>query len=387
MRAIELEGGAVRITGALDFDRLPTGIVPRRLPAWTRPQVVDPLLAAVVAMPSGVRLEFVTDADAIELEAMLTSLQVGTLPLASAAFDLVIDGSLAARLATGDRNIIAIDLTTFSFSFVPGAPATVRFEGLGSGSKRIELWLPQSATVELRALRVPDGASVGPPAPDARRRWVHYGSSISHCWEAEGPTGIWPAVTARLAGVALQPLGLWGSCHLDQFAARTIRDLPADVISVKAGINVVNVDSLKERTFGPALHGFLDTVREGHAETPLLVVSPVIFPAGEDDPGPSTLGADNRWRNVERPEALRGGALALRRIRQIMADVIERRRAAGDVNLHYLDGLRLFGETDVADLADGLHPNAAGYQRIGERFHALAFGEGAPLAHPATAAG
>ena len=30
------------------------------------------------------------------------------------------------------------------------------------------------------------------------------------------------------------------------------------------------------------------------------------------------------------------------------------------------------GEADAADLPDGLHPNAAGYLRIGERFYAAA---------------
>ena len=51
-----------------------------------------------------------------------------------------------------------------------------------------------------------------------------------------------------------------------------------------------------------------------------------------------------------------------------MADVVERRRADGDPALHYVDGLTLFGPDDAADLPDDLHPNAAGYQRMGERF-------------------
>ena len=53
--------------------------------------------------------------------------------------------------------------------------------------------------------------------------------------------------------------------------ARTIRDEPADGISMKVGVNVINFDSLRERAFRPALHGFVDTVRDGHPETPLLV--------------------------------------------------------------------------------------------------------------------
>ena len=51
-----------------------------------------------------------------------------------------------------------------------------------------------------------------------------------------------------------------------------------------------------------------------------------------------------------------------------MTEVIDARRDAGDANLHYVDGLTLFGAEDAGDLPDDLHPNAAGYIRIGERF-------------------
>ena len=60
--------------------------------------------------------------------------------------------------------------------------------------------------------------------------------------------------------------------------------------------------------------------------------------------------------------------------------MVAARRAAGDEHLHLLDGRELFGEDDLDDLPDGLHPNAAGYLRMGERFHTLAFGDGAPFA-------
>jgi lysophospholipase L1-like esterase len=51
----------------------------------------------------------------------------------------------------------------------------------------------------------------------------------------------------------------------------------------------------------------------------------------------------------------------------------------GDANLHYLDGLALFGPDDAGDLPDDLHPNAAGYARLGHRFAAHAFAMGGPL--------
>jgi len=50
--------------------------------------------------------------------------------------------------------------------------------------------------------------------------------------------------------------------------------------------------------------------------------------------------------------------------------VVESRTAAGDKNLHLLDGLTLFGADDEKDLYDGLHPNAEGYLRMAERFFA-----------------
>ena len=77
---------------------------------------------------------------------------------------------------------------------------------------------------------------------------------------------------------------------------------------------------------------------------------------------------------------LRPGSLTLRRIRELVSEVAAKRRAAGHANLHYLDGLALFGESDVADLPDGLHPNAAGYARIGQRFAERVFGAGGAFA-------
>ncbi|MDD0857936.1 SGNH/GDSL hydrolase family protein [Arthrobacter alpinus] len=100
---------------------------------------------------------------------------------------------------------------------------------------------------------------------------------------------MWPALAARLGGMELTNLGFGGSALLDPFTARTMRDTPADAISIKMGINIVNLDLMRLRAFGPAVHGFLDTLRDGHPETPLLVVSPVFCGIHEDTPGPGAF--------------------------------------------------------------------------------------------------
>jgi lysophospholipase L1-like esterase len=243
----------------------------------------------------------------------------------------------------------------------------------------VEIWLAQNATATLRQLRFDDGATVEAPAPSTRRRWVHYGSSISHCMEAEHPTGTWPAVAARTAAVDLYSLGLAGQCQLDQFAARTIRDLPADLISLKLGINVVNADAMRERAFVPAVHGLLDTIRDGHPDVPVVVVSPIICPVAEEHPGPTLPNAEGSFDVIDRPDELVLGALSLVRIRELLATVVEQRREAGDTNLHHLHGHELFGPGDVDDLPDGLHPNSDGYRRMGERFASYAFSPDGPF--------
>lgn len=383
LREIPLDGGPVEFRGALDLERTEAGLLPRRLPAWTRPQYPDAFMDEVTALPSGVRLAFRTAARAVELELLTSVVQLdgSPEPLPAGAVDLTVDGVYAAtRPAPCGHVLHKPDLFAPPARRQRGVPGRVRFEGLPEGEKDLELWLPQQTRTEVVGLRA--DAEVLPPRPTGRPRWVHHGSSISHCATADSPTGTWPALAASLAGAEVVNLGLGGNAMLDPYVARTIRDLPADLISLKLGINIVNQAAFRLRSFGPAVHGFLDTVREGHPGTPLLVVSPISCPAVETTPGPTAPGVSAAVPSVVAlgdPGDVPGGALTLTVIRAELARIVAERAAAGDRRLHYLDGRELFGPDDVADLPDALHPNAAGYRRMGHRFAALAFGAGGPF--------
>jgi hypothetical protein len=172
-----------------------------------------------------------------------------------------------------------------------------------------------------------------------------------------------------LLGLHLLNLGLAGSAHLDPFAARTIREEQASLITLKPGINVVNGATLRARTFAPAVHGFLDTIREHQPGTPIVVLSPIACPVHEDTPGPMDPVGFARASGVARTPG--DGQLTLRDIREVLSSICDS-RARLDPNLHYLDGLQLFGEDDVHHLPDGLHPDATGQQLIGDRFVRLA---------------
>ncbi|WP_328745115.1 GDSL-type esterase/lipase family protein [Streptomyces sp. NBC_00285] len=368
------------LRGALDVERTEHGVLPHRLPARARAQNTDGQLAMAESQPSGVRLAFRTRATAVELDTLPTKrAYVGAPARPDGVYDLLVDGRQAGQGSVRAGHVITVDMTTGTSEVRPGPPGTVRFGGLSGAVKDVEIWLPHNETTELIALRT--DAPVEPAPARDRRVWLHHGSSISHGSDAASPTRIWPAVAARLGGVELINLGLAGSALLDPFTARAVRDTPADLISLKIGINIVNHDVMRLRAFGPAVHGFLDTVREGHPQTPLLVVSPILCPLHEDTPGPcfpdfGEIGEGRlRFLTMGDPAEKASGKLTLRVIREELARIVKQ-RAAEDPNLHYVDGLELYGEADSAELPlpDGLHPDAATHRLIGERFNGVAFG-------------
>ncbi|MFD5388703.1 GDSL-type esterase/lipase family protein [Streptomyces sp. NPDC127074] len=374
------------LRGALDLEHTAHGVLPHRLPAWARAQNTDGQLAMAEAQPSGVRLVFRTRATAVELDTLPTKrVYAGAPPRPDGVYDLLVDGRLAGQSSVTGGNTLAIDLATGSAESHPGPAGTLRFTDLPDGVKTVEIWLPHDETTELVALRT--DAPIEPVPDQGRKVWLHHGSSISHGSNAASPTGIWPALAASLGGVELINLGLGGSALLDPFTARAMRDTPADLISIKIGINLVNADLMRLRAFTPAVHGFLDTIREGHPTTPLLVVSPILCPIHEDTPGPAAfdvaaLGAGKlRFQATGDPAERAAGKLTLRVIREELSRIVKQ-RAADDPHLHYLDGLDLYGETDADELPlpDELHPDAATHRRIGERFAALAFATDGPFA-------
>jgi hypothetical protein len=332
---VPIETVASFVEGAIDLNIGPAWFAPWRIPYADR-HLHHPMLVAVAGCPAGVRLRFRTNSRRVDLETQ-HRLAPGFDLAYPSTYDLTVNGTLHAT------------------------SETPTFEDLPAGEKLVELWLPVFPGVRIIAMQVDRGSDVE-AAPDDRTRWVHFGSSISHCLEAGHPTGTWPAVAAARLGWHLTSLGLAGMAHLDPLVARIIAARPADRISLKVGINVHNGATVRERTFAPMVHGFLTTIRDGHPDTPITLISPILSPEREES-------TTSRRTNVDGTEELLQGDLTLSMMRDILAEVVARR---DDCNLTYLDGRQLFGEDDLDHLPDGLHPDAEGYARMGARFAALA---------------
>lgn len=362
MNTVTLPSAYVRVDGAVELRAERAGLRPSRLPGWANAQLPSPLFALVADAATGVRLSLRTAATTIELTVALTRAELPGIGLLPAAFDLRIDGRHEARQYADGGTTLRIGS---SIDVVPGPVQTIRFAGLPAVPKDVEIWLPHTAICDLVALTA--DAELANPRPSDAPRWVHYGSSISQAAEAEGPLETWPAAAATARGFDLTCLGFAGNAMLDPFVARTIRDLPAELISLEIGTNIVEQATMRARTFGPAVHGFLDTIREGHPHTPVVVVSPIACPVAErrsgvilHDPvrGPQALGT---------PADIEQGALTMEIVRGSLERLVGERAATGEA-LSYLSGLELLGLDETDDLYDGIHPNAAAHRRIGARF-------------------
>ena len=372
------------LDGALELETTAMGVLPHRLPARAR-ALADPQLLGAEACPAGVRLVFRTAATVVEVDGFRTTMAfLGMPPRPDGRYDLVVDGVLTDRQCSSGGRAVVVDLVTGATETHDGPVGTVRFADLPARDKDVEIWLPYHERTELVDLRA--DAPVAAVPPRGRPVWVHHGSSISQGSNAASPTTTWPALAAAAGRVDLVNLGFSGSMMLDPFVARAIRDLPADLLSVEVGINIVGGDVMRRRAFAPAVHGFLDTLRDGHPTTPLLVVGPLLCPIYEDTPGPGAPDFTDgtvRFRALGDPADVTDGPvgkLSLRAVRAELARIVAE-RSPRDPRLHLLDGLALYGEADAADhpLPDRLHPDAVTHRIVGERFAAHAFGPAGPF--------
>jgi lysophospholipase L1-like esterase len=324
---------------------------------------VDGLTQQVANQASGARLAFRTGASTITFtyRATLDSSEDGlfesrpsTVTLTSPQDDVTFSHTNGNRRIWVGPKIDRVELGEDSVCEFTLSPSN---EG-----RQVDIWLPHACEIEI--IDISADAELF-AALSEKPKWVHYGSSISHSGEAEKPTGVWPVVAARLLNLELFSLGLAGSANLEQFAAKTIAGLDADLISLKLGINPVNGRNMTMRTFVPAVHAFLDTIREKHPNVPIMVISPVYCREHETLPGPTLFGSDGKIRGSEHSANEWIVDLTLERIRSKLEEIIERRR---DENMFYLNGLELFSEAEFDLMPDGLHPNSEGYQLMGEKF-------------------
>ncbi|MEK5440832.1 MULTISPECIES: SGNH/GDSL hydrolase family protein [unclassified Fredinandcohnia] len=310
--------------GAVSFERTKDYLKPWRIPFEKKEFFFPNSINGQAEMPAGVR---------IKIRSNTQSIQIGMAKSAEwMEMDCLIDGSLVKT------------------AYIPAGESTVVFDSLSGQSKVIEIYLPQKVPVQISGIWIDDGAE-WEQVDDFRLRWITYGSSITHCYYSDSPSQTWPALAAAQMDFNLTCLGYSGNCHLEPMVGRMIRDLPADFISLCVGINIVGGKTLSDRTFIPALIGFIQTIREKHKDVPIAIISPIF--------------------HREREKIENEVGLSLEKVRAEIVQVVNMLIRHGDQNIYYIDGLKLFGEEYEKYMPDGLHPNGEGDKIMAVRFQQL----------------
>ncbi len=378
MLSTPLQDVASMLRGATDCELADGALSPVRLAAWTRARQADRWIELWSAHSLGVRLVTLTAASRVEIVTTVTRMvplneSAPTFPASAVA---TIGGAVVARAPITDGPLV-VTLPDRTWRDVDGPASRLSFDlGTGDQEREVTIWLPHNGHAILHEVLA--DAPLRQALASNASVWVHHGSSVSHGLEADDPLGPWPQQAARALGVDLTNLAIAGNAQLDPFVARTIAGHRADIITLKLGVNTINVDSMRRRAFVPALHGFLDLVREGHPDTPLVVMGPIACPAIEETPGPTWKGEDGLYRGTPRATVPGDGTLTLGLVRELVRETVESRMPS-DPLLWSDDGLELFGEADAHLLWDGLHPSQAGYELIASRFAARASDSSTPL--------
>lgn len=224
-------------------------------------------------------------------------------------------------------------------------------DGFAPDRKRIELWLPQNKQLKFAGVLVEESALIQ-KCEKQKKRWVHYGSSISQSNAAASPSRGWAGLTAERYQLSLTNLGFSGECVFDPMIGRQIRELEADYITLKLGINTYG-GLLTKRMFSPCVIGLIKTIREKHKKTPLVIISPIYC--------------------KERETKIGASGLSLEVMRDLLQGIVKQFQEYGDGHIYYINGLDLLDEKYEDYLPDGLHPNAEGQYIIADNFSKYIF--------------
>jgi hypothetical protein len=282
------------------------------------PELIYPQLHRLAQIPAGASAAFITDADRLSVPIDADE--------APARLDVVINDQLSERL------LLQHGAHDYKIA-LPGTPT------------RVQLWLPQTSRIRLGAITARNLSHLA-AAPAPGPRWIAYGSSITQCHAAYGPSQTWPALVAQANRWQLTCLGMDGECHLDPPIASAIAASDADTVSLCVGVNIHRRASYGPRALPGALAGFLTTVRTAHPGIPISVITPLFAP--------------------DREHQANSAGMTLVDIRTAVADTVTALQHLGDTDLHLIDGLSVLGPEHERLLHDGVHPDAEGYVHLAD---------------------
>ncbi|MDY3929630.1 MAG: SGNH/GDSL hydrolase family protein [Clostridia bacterium] len=175
-----------------------------------------------------------------------------------------------------------------------------------------------------------------------KKKWLAYGSSITHgCWTAD-TSNSYIQVAARLLDVDVMCKGMAGGCMCEREMANYIKDADWDFATLELGVNMYGI---KTKEFKKRVQYMIGTVHEANPGRKVFVITPF--------PNINSFGLDkDRFdKNID--------------YCKILKETVEE---ANSENVILINGNEIL--TDNSYLCyDLVHPSEYGHERMGENLY------------------
>ena len=283
-----------------------------------------PGLLSLAKCTTGFQLRFKSNTTRINLAVSVPNCKPSTLQAQAGqrGFDLYVDG------VYWNLTQVAENMNPYKFEIFNSAKAKMR---------EFVLNFPLYNGVNYLRIGIDENAKVEAPAPRAiSKPVVIYGTSITQGGAASRPGMAFTNIISRKLNIDILNFGFAGMGQNEQKMVEILAEIkePAMYI-IDSEANSISSEKVNERV--PV---FLDILRKAHPNVPILVLSKVKY-------GP-------RY----------GSQIPI--LKEDFRKIVERRRQAGDKNIHFLDGSDFFGPDDeyFECTTDSAHPNDLGFYRM-----------------------
>ncbi len=297
---------------------------------------ISPYIDATLSWhTAGAMLRFVTDAAEIRIDARLHK---------NARMDhMASTGSMGFDLYCGQGSAKKfVGVTRFDRNLDEYLVPVFQLDGREQKEREFTLHFPLYSGVADFRIGLSSGAKVKAPSPwSDSRPVVVYGSSIQQGGCASRPGMCHTNIMSRMLNRPFINLGFSGSGKGEPAAAELMASVENPAMFILDYAANANNEGLRN-----TLTGFIDILRKKHPLTPILLVS--VTP----------------WKSeLEQCECVPF------RMEQtvLFLNELQRRRDAGDKNIHFLDGYGLYGANWSECTVDGVHATDFGFYMIARK--------------------
>jgi len=291
---------------------------------------------------AGIQLQFRSTSKKVVIKAKLKhgNLMHHMPQTGSSSFDLYVGGPGNWQLRTSAR----YDLHHQEFT-------STLFDRPEAGLREYLINFPLYNGVESLWIGLEEDAEILPPSPwSCDKPVVVYGTSITQGGCASHPGGCWTNILSRWHNCEFYNFGFSGSGKGEPAAAEILAGIENPrcfILDYEANAHNEGIRATLER--------FLDILRSKHPQVPITVISKA--PHGATM---LSFGADDNCTEVSED---------CRLSQEFQREVVAKRRAAGDENIYFVNGLKLLGIDWGECMMDGCHFNDLGFYRFAENLN------------------